>query len=147
MEPWFLNFIILISPAKNKKRTSMHSNTIYFKDIFMLDLMESIKHVLHWREGLMNSSRLTYFFSTQNNLADYLKINMKNIPSCNSSEWPAPSRRMMNISTCISTAAQLNAAQVTSSWEEAWQQRQQLDGMFIGCLPPAALRGGLTVGL
>lgn len=42
---------------------------------------------------------------------------------------------------------QLNATQITRAWKEAWQQRKQLDGMFIGWLPSAALCGGLSARL
>lgn len=43
MEPLILNYIILLPPGNNKQRTFMHRNAIYFKDIFMLDVMESTK--------------------------------------------------------------------------------------------------------
>lgn len=43
MEPLFLNYIILLSPGNNKQRTFMHRDAIYFKDIFMLDVMENTK--------------------------------------------------------------------------------------------------------
>lgn len=62
MEPWFLNYIILMSPGKNKKRTSTHSNAIYFKDIFMLDLMESIKAGSPLKRTLNEFFQTDFFF-------------------------------------------------------------------------------------
>lgn len=71
----------------------MHSNAIYFKDIFMLDLMESTKPDSPLKRMLNEFFQTNIFFSTQNNLADHFKINMKNIPSCNLSEWPASNKQ------------------------------------------------------
>lgn len=70
----------------------MHSNTIYFQDIFMLDLMESTRPGSPLKTALNQFFQTDIFFSAQNNLADYLKINMKNIPPCKSSEWPASNK-------------------------------------------------------
>lgn len=43
MEPLFLKDIILILPGNNKQRTFMQRDTMYFKDIFTPDAMESTK--------------------------------------------------------------------------------------------------------
>lgn len=61
----------------------MHSNTIYFKDIIILDLMRSTKPSSPLKRTLNEFFQTDIFFSTQNNLADYLTINMKNILSYN----------------------------------------------------------------
>lgn len=61
----------------------MHSNTIYFKDIIILDLMRSTKPGSPLKRTLNEFFQTDIFFSTQNNLADYLTINMKNILSYN----------------------------------------------------------------
>lgn len=79
MELLFLNDIILILPGNDKQRF-VHGNTAYFKDTFMLGTNKTVPiPVLHQRQPLMNSSRLTFFFFniifiSQNSLSGYLKV-------------------------------------------------------------------------
>lgn len=145
MEPWFLNYIILISPGKNKKRTPVHSNDIYLKDIVMLDLMESIKLCSPLKRMLNEFFQTYIFFSTQNNLADYLNISMKNIPSCNSSEWPAPSKShdeyehlYINSSAaeCCSSHQFLGgglAAKAAVRWDVYWMSSTSCTAWWLDC--------------